>query len=150
MAQWAHWEPCEGNEAAVTLSHLAASRPEYFADATLAAARAAEEIVFGAGNVGGGAGGPDQHSDLAVATRLATLIVCQSGLGDDGGLRWTADPSASQEGEIDELLRKTYDQTRVGLREHRSLLDRVAEVLEQKQELSGNELRLLASSSAAA
>ena len=39
MAQWARWEPCEGNEAAVALSQLAASRPEYFADATLVAAR---------------------------------------------------------------------------------------------------------------
>jgi hypothetical protein len=116
---------------------------------TILAGRAAEEIVFGAGDVGGGAGGPDQHSDLAVATRLATLIVCQSGLGDDGGLRWTASPSASQEGQIDELLRKTYDQTRIGLREHRTLLDRVAQVLVQKQELSGNELRLLATASTA-
>jgi DNA polymerase III delta prime subunit len=116
---------------------------------TILAGRAAEEIVFGADDVGGGAGGSNQQSDLAVATRLATLIVCQSGLGDDGGLRWTANPSSSQEAQIDELLRKTYEQTRVGLREHRILLDRVVQVLEEKQELSGNELRRLASSSTA-
>ena len=39
--------------------------------------------------------------------------------------------------------------TRVSLEEHRPLLDSVAQVLEQKQELSGNELRALASPSAA-
>jgi len=105
--------------------------------------------VFGAADVGAGAGGPDQSSDLAVATRLATLIVCQSGLGDDGGLRWTTQPSAPQEGQIDDLLRKTYDVTRASLQKHRTLLDRVVQVLEQRQELSGNELRELASSSAA-
>jgi len=113
------------------------------------AGRVAEEVVFGAADVGAGAGGPDQSSDLAVATRLATLIVCQSGLGDDGGLRWTTQPSAPQEGQIDDLLRKTYDVTRASLQKHRTLLDRVVQVLEQRQELSGNELRELASSSAA-
>ena len=116
---------------------------------TILAGRVAEEIVFGADDVGAGAGGPDQGSDLAVATRLATLIVCQSGLGDDGGLRWTPKPSAPQEGQIDDLLRKTYDVTRASLEDHRALLDSVAQVLEQKQELSGNELRALASSGAA-
>jgi ATP-dependent Zn protease len=115
---------------------------------TILAGRAAEEIEFGADDIGAGAGGPQQSSDLAVATRLATLIVCQSGLGDDGGLRWTTNASASQEGEIDGLLRKTYDQTRGLLQQHKILLDRVAAVLLQKQELSGEELRALASSSA--
>jgi len=37
--------------------------------------------------------------------------------------------------------------TLASLAEHRTLLDRVAEVLEQKQELSGHKLRELASSS---
>ena len=110
---------------------------------TILAGRVAEEIVFGATDVGAGAGGADHSSDLAVATRLATLIVCQSGLGDDGGLRWTSQPSATQEGQIDDLLRKTYDVTRASLQEHRTLLDRVTQVLQQKQELSGNELRAL-------
>jgi AAA+ superfamily predicted ATPase len=114
---------------------------------TILAGRAAEEVVFGAADVGVGAGGPSQSSDLAVATRLATLIVCQSGLGDEGGLRWTTQPSNPQEGQIDDLLRKTYDVTRASLEENRTLLDRVAQVLEQKQELSGNQLRELAASS---
>jgi cell division protease FtsH len=116
---------------------------------TILAGRAAEEIVFGADDVGAGAGGSSQTSDLAVGTRLATLIVCQSGLGDDGGLRWTTQPSRSQEEEIDTLLRKTYDQTRTGLQDHRDLLDGVARALEQKQELSGDELRALATSNRA-
>jgi ATP-dependent Zn protease len=116
---------------------------------TILAGRAAEEIVFGADDVGAGAGGSSQMSDLAVGTRLATLIVCQSGLGDDGGLRWTTQPSRSQEEEVDTLLRKTYDLTRTGLQDHRDLLDGVARALEQKQELSGDELRALASSNRA-
>jgi ATP-dependent Zn protease len=70
---------------------------------TVLAGRAAEEVVFGADDVGAGAGGPSCDSDLAVATRLATLIVCQSGLSGDGLLRWTAQPNFGQEDKIDEL-----------------------------------------------
>ena len=51
---------------------------------TVLAGRAAEEIVFGADDVGAGAGGSSTSSDLAVATRFATLVVCQSGLGRTG------------------------------------------------------------------
>jgi ATP-dependent Zn protease len=114
---------------------------------TVLAGRAAEEVVFGAADVGAGAGGPDQSSDLAVATRLATLIVCQSGLGDHGGLRWTTQPTAAQVDQIDDLLRNSYAEIRASLQTQRPLLDRVAQVLEEKQELSGNELRQLVSSS---
>ncbi len=71
---------------------------------TLLAGRAAEEVVFGADDIGAGAGGPSLSSDLAVATRLATLIVCQSGLGGDGLLRWTTQPAAGQEDTIDDVI----------------------------------------------
>jgi AAA+ superfamily predicted ATPase len=64
---------------------------------TLLAGRAAEEVVFGAGDVDTGAGGPSKRSDLAVATRTAALLVCQSGLGDDGALHWTEQPTPAQD-----------------------------------------------------
>lgn len=110
---------------------------------TALAGRAAEEVVFGADDVGAGAGGQDSNSDLAVATRLATFIVCQSGLGDDG-LHWTSLPTVAQEKQIDDLLRNGYRSVRTGLQGQRPLLDRIASALDEKQELSGNDLRRLA------
>ena len=64
---------------------------------TMLAGRAAEEIVFGADDLGVGACGPSRTSNLAVATRLATQIVCQSGLGDDGALHWAERATDAQE-----------------------------------------------------
>jgi ATPase family protein associated with various cellular activities (AAA)/peptidase M41-like protein len=110
---------------------------------TMLAGRAAEEVVFGADDIGAGAGGESTSSDLAVATQLATLLVCRSGLGDEGLLRWTTEPTAVQEAKIDELLRDTYANIRTRLQESHALLDRVVDALELKQELSGNELRRL-------
>jgi ATP-dependent Zn protease len=113
---------------------------------TVLAGRAAEEVAFGADDVGAGAGGPDNNCDLAVATRLATLVVCQSGLGDDGFLRWTIQPTAGQEEKIDDVMRSAYRSIRARLQACRPLLDHIAAALEDKQELSGNELRRLAAS----
>jgi ATP-dependent Zn protease len=113
---------------------------------TVLGGRAAEEVVFGADDIGAGAGGPATNSDLAVATRLATLIVCQSGLGDDGLLRWTTEPTPEQEDKIDDVIGEAYRNIRTRLQACRPLLDRVAAALEEKQELSGNELRRLAES----
>jgi cell division protease FtsH len=110
---------------------------------TVLAGRAAEEVVFGTDDIGAGAGGPDTNSDLAVATRLATLIVCQSGLGGDNALHWTTRPTAGQEHQIDDLLRTGYSSVLARLQVQRPLLDRVAAALDAKQELSGNELRRL-------
>ena len=113
---------------------------------TVLGGRAAEEVVFGADEIGAGAGGPDNDCDLAVATRLATLIVCQSGLSGDGLLRWTAQPNHGQEDKIDELLGEAYRSIRGRLQGRRALLDHIAAALVEKQELSGNELRRLAES----
>jgi ATP-dependent Zn protease len=113
---------------------------------TVLGGRAAEEVVFGADDIGAGAGGPAANSDLAVATRLATLIVCQSGLGGDALLRWTTEPTAEQDEKIDEVIGEAYRSIRTSLQAHRQLLDRVTAALEEKQELSGNELRRIAES----
>ena len=37
--RWAHWEPCEGNEAVGALSLLSGAEPGYFADSTLVTAQ---------------------------------------------------------------------------------------------------------------
>lgn len=110
------------------------------------AGRAAEEVVFGVDNVGGGAGGPE-GSDLEVATSFATRIVCRSGLGG-GGLRWSTTPTSEQARQIDDLLSQSYRGIVTRLQSRRDLLDRIAEALVQKQELSGDELRRLAAQSA--
>ena len=81
-----------------------------------------------------------------MATRLATLIVCQSGLGGDGLLRWTTQPAAGQEDTIDDVIGEAYRTIRTSLQASRPLLDRITAALEEKQELSGNELRRLAES----
>jgi cell division protease FtsH len=113
---------------------------------TVLAGRASEELVFGADAIGGGAGGQDTSCDLAVATRLATLIVCQSGLGDDGLLRWTTQPTPDHDEKIEDVMQAAYRSIRIRLQACRPLLDHVAAALEDKQELSGDELRGLAKS----
>ena len=74
--------------------HVLTRRTMLEALETALAGRAAEEVVFGADDIGQERAGRATSSDLAVATRLAELVVCQSGLGDDGALHWTehADP----------------------------------------------------------
>ena len=110
---------------------------------TVLAGRAAEELVYGADDIGAGAGGPSESSDLAVGTRLAELIVCQTGLGEDNALHWTAVPTPAQVKQIGALLTKSYRSILDRLEANRDLLDRIVEVLEEKQELSGPELRKL-------
>jgi ATP-dependent Zn protease len=108
---------------------------------TILAGRAAEEIVYGAADVGLGAGGASESSDLAVATSLATMLVCQSGLGANKALHWTRTPTLVQEKQIDQLLRTSYKNVVARLRASRALLEDVARLLVEKQEIGGVELR---------
>ena len=110
---------------------------------TALAGRAAESVVFGADDVSTGAGGSSQHSDLAAATRTATYYVCQSGLGDTSSLLWTTEPSPEQIARVSELLDKAYSSILARLELKRDLVLSIAELLEQRQELSGDELRRL-------
>jgi ATP-dependent Zn protease len=110
---------------------------------TILAGRAAEEIVYGESDVGLGAGGTSESSDLAVATSVATMLVCQSGLGINKALHWTRVPTLTQEKQIDQLLTKSYRGILAKLRANRHLLEKVAELLVDKQEISGTELRSL-------
>jgi AAA+ superfamily predicted ATPase len=117
---------------------------------TVLAGRAAEELVFGSDDVGMGAGGPSRDSDLAVATRTAMQAVCQAGLGDGGGLHWTERATPAQEAQIDALLSKAYRSIVARLEARQALLERIVEILERKQELSGAELRALLTESSPA
>jgi ATP-dependent Zn protease len=117
---------------------------------TILAGRAAEEIVYGAADVGLGAGGASESSDLAVATSLATMLVCQSGLGANKALHWTRTPTLVQEKQIDQLLRTSYKNVVARLRASRALLEDVARLLVEKQEIGGPELRSLTEAQLAA
>ncbi|HUQ21260.1 MAG TPA: AAA family ATPase [Gemmatimonadaceae bacterium] len=112
---------------------------------TILAGRAAEEIVYGAEDVGLGAGGYSESSDLAVATSVATMLVCQSGLGLNKGLHWTRTPTLVQEKQIEQLLAKSYKGIVERLNANRAVLDQIAQLLVDKQEISGTELRSLMS-----
>jgi ATP-dependent Zn protease len=113
---------------------------------TVLAGRAAEELMYGKADVGLGAGGPSGNSDLAVATGIATLLVCQSGLGDDGGLQWTSAPTPVQSRQIDALLKRAYRSAVARIRAHRALLDRLVNALLKEQELDRRQLRALLNS----
>lgn len=105
------------------------------------AGRAAEELVFGSEQVTSGAGGSHRSSDLAVATRAATRIVAQYGLGPEGGLLWTDEPDAEQLEEADRLLREAYERVKEKLAERRADLDAIADELKDRQEMTGEEVR---------
>ena len=104
------------------------------------AGRAAEEIVFGKDNISGGAGGDSQHSDLAVATRLANNLVCNLGMGKTSTLIWGNNPSEDQQDEIEKLLQEAYNTALARLDAHRKSLDALANALVETQELMGHEI----------
>ena len=115
---------------------------------TALAGRAAEAVVFGAEDVSSGAGGSSEHSDLAIATSTATYFVCQSGLGD-ASLHWTTAPTTEQTAQVTELLNKAYNSILARLELQRDSLLRIADVLEKRQELTGDDLRRLIHETAA-
>lgn len=105
------------------------------------AGRAAEEIEFGPADVGVGAGGPSPGCDLAAATRIATMLVSQAGLGSDGKLRWSEGTDVGQEAQVEAILQQAYQAVRARLEDHEELHQRVVAILERDQELSGQQLR---------
>ncbi|WP_405240523.1 AAA family ATPase [Lentisalinibacter orientalis] len=111
------------------------------------AGRAAEEIVYGADGVSDLAGCYEPFSDLARATRLATLLVGSTGLGAGRGLTWwPALEGADDETldrEVDAELSRVYAQSVRRLRAEARLLQAIADALAREQELTGDELRQL-------
>lgn len=109
---------------------------------TILAGRAAEEVVYGKSDISLNSGG-GQSSDLAVATRTATNVICTSGFGADGSLHWTSTPTAAQLKQVDVLLRSAYRAAVELLRANRDVLERIAAALVEHQELDGAAVRAL-------
>ena len=107
------------------------------------AGRAAEELVFGQDHISGGAGGYSQNSDLAVATRLVTSLVCHLALGKNASLAWVDSPDSHQLLEITQMLNENYAAILAKLEANRSQLDKLSNALVERQELSGAEIAAL-------
>jgi len=107
------------------------------------AGRASEELRFGEDGVTGGAGGNMPNSDLAVATRMATQLIGQYGLGSDRKLLWTETLTASQLPLVEQALRDAYGSVMTKLRSNESRLLVLAQELRQRQELTGADVRAI-------
>ncbi len=118
--------------------------------------RAAEEVVFDQFSTGA-------SNDLKQATDLARKMVCQYGmserlgpmslgdadsdvfLGRDFMQRKDYSERTAQEvdEEIGSLLQRMYDEAKALLEEHRSVLDKIAEALLERETLEGSDLALI-------
>jgi hypothetical protein len=114
---------------------------------TCLAGRAAEEVVYGAGDVSDLAADRGPHSDLAVATARARALRGTSGLSPDSGLVWWPSVPEALHGELERIseatLEEAYAEALRCLEKRRGLLDAIAQVLVRDQEISGAELRRL-------
>jgi hypothetical protein len=70
----------------------------------------------------------------------------RNGLGANKGLHWTRVPTLAQEKQIDQLLRTAYAGIVTRLTEDRWLLEEVARLLVERQEIGGPELRAVTES----
>jgi cell division protease FtsH len=104
--------------------------------------RVAEEIVFGAEHVTGGA-----ESDLVHVNRIARRMIYRLGMAGNGSLlvhddeagALSADTQARMDGEVQALLQRLHAETREILLRHRSALDALAEALLARETLDGVE-----------
>jgi AAA+ superfamily predicted ATPase len=120
-----------------------ATRAEYIEDIEVAlAGRAAEEVLFGAESITGGAGGDSTTSDLAVATASAIQLVSQLGMGAQG-LLWSRQITHEQLEQAEQILRDAYASVRARLQERIATLAAISDELVKRQELSGDELRAI-------
>jgi ATP-dependent Zn protease len=68
-------------------------------------------------------------------------MITQMGLGPDGNLLWSDSPTADQEEEVNRVLRTAYDSVLQKLREREEDLTALADLLEEEQELTGEEVQ---------
>lgn len=133
------------------------SKAEILANITVTlGGRAAEEIIFGKDEITTGAG-----HDLEVLTERARLMVTQLGMSELGlvalespnqevflGRDWGGSRSEYSEeiaADIDRQVRSIvegcYDRAKEIIRENRALIDRLVEILIEKETLDGDEFR---------
>jgi cell division protease FtsH len=104
--------------------------------------RVAEELVFGAEHVTGGA-----ESDLVHVNRIARRMIYRLGMAGNGSLlvhddeagALSADTQARMDAEVQALLQRLYAQTREVLTTHRAALDALAQALLDRETLDGAE-----------
>ncbi len=104
--------------------------------------RVAEEIMFGAENVTGGA-----ESDLVHVNRVARRMIYRLGMGDDQallvydetGAPLSGDAQAKMDQQVNALLTRLYDETRVIITRHRPALEALAQALLEQETIEGAE-----------
>jgi cell division protease FtsH len=104
--------------------------------------RVAEELVFGAEHVTGGA-----ESDLVQVNRIARRMIYRLGMAQSGSLlvhdeeagALSADTQARMDAEVQALLQRLYGRTREIIGAHRPALDALAEALLERETLDGAE-----------
>jgi len=104
--------------------------------------RVAEEIIFGADSVTGGA-----ESDLVHVNRVARRMVYRLGMGeaqgllvhDDQGAPLSGDASAKMDAEVNALLQRLYARTREILLAHEPALQALATALLDRETIDGAE-----------
>ena len=104
--------------------------------------RVAEELVFGADNVTGGA-----ESDLIHVNRVARRMIYRLGMGDDQALLVYDEAAAPLSGEaqarmdqqVNALLKRLYEETQDILTRHRPALEALAQALLERETIEGDE-----------
>jgi ATP-dependent Zn protease len=102
------------------------------------AGRAAEEILGGEDSVTTGCG-----NDLYQATQHLQYLLTRTGFNGLLSLDCTLENSPELRAHAEEILQKEYAHVLELLKRHRALLDQVAQLLVQRQEVSGDELMAL-------
>ena len=104
--------------------------------------RVAEEVIFGADHVTGGA-----ESDLVHVNRVAKRMVYRLGMGDINSLLiqdeqagpLSAEAHASMDAQVNALLQRLYEQTRVIVQQHKPALQALAAALLERETIEGSE-----------
>lgn len=106
----------------------------------LLAGRAAEELRYGPAEVSTGAGGASDRSDLAVATAVATRMLCEASLHDRGVGAWRRKPATGEDVTlVCGLLDHGYDDCRRLLRSQWRAVEALAERLLADRQVLGSE-----------
>jgi cell division protease FtsH len=104
--------------------------------------RVAEEIIFGPDHVTGGA-----ESDLVHVNRVAKRMVYRLGMGDANGLLvhdeqagpLSGEAHANMDAQVNALLQRLYEQTRVIVQQHKPALEALAAALLEHETIEGSE-----------
>ncbi|MCJ8282423.1 MAG: ATP-dependent zinc metalloprotease FtsH2 [Rivularia sp. ALOHA_DT_140] len=121
--------------------------------------RAAEEVIFGRDEITTGAG-----NDLQQVTGMARQMVTRFGMSDLGpvslesqqgevflGRDWTTRSEYSEsiaariDSQVREIVEEQYKSTLQMMRDHRSLMDRLVDLLIEKETIDGDEFRRIVS-----